>query len=143
MRGNKIAPLPSLGTFAKGVQFYCRSRNYPEIPYCTIFPFLAHFANKADKKKTKRMREWMQFYKSLILIKTWEKKFGNNFCAEHFMYVCIYYFQLYSHVVHIEVTRYLQVNYKRKIDEIYVVCNFTQCQKIFFPIQIEINYKCL
>ena len=42
MRGNKIAPLQhtcltSLGTCAKGVQFYCPSHTYPAIPYCTIF----------------------------------------------------------------------------------------------------------
>ena len=49
MRTNKIAPLrdaclTSLGTCAKGVQFYFPSRTYAAIPYyCTIFPFLAHY----------------------------------------------------------------------------------------------------
>ena len=32
----------SLGTCAKGVQFLCPSHTYPVIPYCTIFPYLAH-----------------------------------------------------------------------------------------------------
>ena len=31
-----------LDTCAEGVQFYCLSRTYPAIPYCTIFPFF-HF----------------------------------------------------------------------------------------------------
>ena len=58
MRGNKIAPLwhtclASLGTRAKGVQFYCPSRTYPAIPYCTIFPFLEHCVSE---KKCKPFR---------------------------------------------------------------------------------------
>ena len=52
LRGNEIASLwhaflASLGTCAIGVQFYCPplvSRTYPAIPYCTIFPFIAHCA---------------------------------------------------------------------------------------------------
>ena len=45
MRGNKIAPLwhiclALLSTCAEGVQFYCPSRTYPAIPYCTIFQLL-------------------------------------------------------------------------------------------------------
>ena len=35
--------LALLGTCAEGGQFYCPSRTYVEIPYCTIFPFLVHF----------------------------------------------------------------------------------------------------
>ena len=49
LRGNKIAPLwhtclTLLSTCAKGVQFNCPSRTHPAIPYCPIFPFLAHCA---------------------------------------------------------------------------------------------------
>ena len=49
LRDNKIAPLQhvclaSLSTCTKMVQFYCPSRTYPAIPYCTIFPFLAYYA---------------------------------------------------------------------------------------------------
>ena len=48
-RGNKIAPLwhaclTSLGTSAKGAQFYYPTRTYPAIPFFTIFPFLKHCA---------------------------------------------------------------------------------------------------
>ena len=44
----QIAPLwhsclTLLGTCAKGGQFYCPSRIYPAIPYCSIFPFLDHY----------------------------------------------------------------------------------------------------
>ena len=47
MRGNKIAPLQHscltlLSTSTKGVQFYCPSRTYPSIPFCTIFPLLEY-----------------------------------------------------------------------------------------------------
>ena len=56
MRGNKIAPLrhawiASLSTYAKGVQFYCPSRTYPAIPYCTTFPFLAHYVTVTSAAK--------------------------------------------------------------------------------------------
>ena len=51
MRRNKIAPLQhlclaSLGTCAKGVQFYCPSCTYSAIPYfiALFFHFLAHCA---------------------------------------------------------------------------------------------------
>ena len=37
-----LETLASLSTCVKGVQFYCPSRTSPAIPYCTIFPFLAH-----------------------------------------------------------------------------------------------------
>ena len=53
-RGNEIAPirhacLTSCYTCAKGVQFYCPSRTYAAIPYCTIFPFLEHCEKEEDR----------------------------------------------------------------------------------------------
>ena len=44
LRGNKIAPLQHaylalISTCAKGVQYYCPSRTYQTIPYCTFLTF--------------------------------------------------------------------------------------------------------
>ena len=54
--GNKIAPLwrawlASLGTYAKGVQFYCPSCTYLAISYCPIFPFLVHCVRSIRRKE--------------------------------------------------------------------------------------------
>ena len=50
LRGNRIAPLQhaylsSLGTCAKGVQFYCPSHTYRAIHYCSIFSIFSSLSD--------------------------------------------------------------------------------------------------
>ena len=86
LKGNKIAPLRSLATCAKGMEFYCPSRNYPAMSfilhYFSLFnplypyshPFLAFFKTRLPVQLLLRCEDCMVFSRV-------QKSFSNHFLA--------------------------------------------------------------
>ena len=73
----------------------------------------------ADKKKDQKDEKWIQF---LILMNKNEKKNLKTIFTLNILCMHVLYFQLFSHVVHIEDRQYLQVlKLQMKNVEIYVI----------------------
>ena len=125
--------LASLGTYVKGVQLYCPSRTYAAIPFCTIFPILAHwFLAKYQVWTITISRSILLTYLDLHYSPFYLKVFSGNYFFERL--ISIHTTTILVIVLYYRIDSMVKQCLQQITMPIYIICfDFHRCLIFYSP----------